>query len=131
MSDLRDLVLSDDADTIARRLRTGEIRTMNAPVSGVPDYPPLLHYAAQVGAKDVFARLLATMGPLDATDTRGSGLHRYLRTDAMARILAESNHPGASLFFQGAPPELVDALSDSTIALIQSKLGLVVSRPKK
>ncbi len=131
MIDLRALVLADDADAIARGLRSGEIRTMNAPVSGVPDYPPLLHYAARAGAAQVFARLLATMGPLDATDARGRDLHLYLRTDQMARLLVDSNHPEASTFFQCASPELVEALSDATVDAIRSNLGLVVCRPKK
>jgi len=131
MTDLRTLVLEDSADAIARGLRSGEIRNMNAPVSGVPDYPPLLHYAVHVGAAQVVARLLATMGPLDAVDARGRNLHMYLRTDAMARLLIESNHPEASLFFQGASPEFVDALSSTTVDLIRTKLGLIVSRQKK
>lgn len=131
MRDLQKLVLDDDADAIARAVRRREISGADTPVFGVPDFPPLLLYAAHVGAARTFAAMLATMGPLELVDVAGRGLHDYLRTgdwgDEMTRVLLRSGHPGLVPFLVQSPECFLRGLSDETIDQIRAA-GLVVSR---
>lgn len=134
MRDLQHLVLADDADAIARAIRRREISGADTPVFGVADFPPLLLYAAHVGAARTFAAMLATMGPLDLIDVAGRGLHDYLRTSAkrddMVRLLLAAGHPGVMDFLVRSPDDFIHSLSDETIEKIRAA-GLVVSNNRR
>lgn len=133
MTSLHQLVLRDDHEAIESMIRR---KIAGAPtlILDATNQPPLLLYAASVGANKTFEMLLQTRPTLHMRDGLGLGLISYIdaspKFNDTLEVLLRSRHPEVVQLILCAPQAFLDRMPSRLVDLASETIHVSISQTK-